>query len=356
LHLFARYETEFPGEIDVSGLERGYMASVKIRRAASRSGVARKALFLVAVCACGLWNCDTIYDDSPYLSMRELDQSAQPTSGDLGILVSVSARGGDVVRIDVAGGTLDFFDAAGVSSVCVESRTTHEGLLQHRLVRLPNRDGGAAVSFVVAVHPRGQSEALLNATLGRIAETDRNDAGGPAAAGTGNGAGEAGAAGTGAGAAGAAASGSSVPSAGLLDPSSFGCGAIEFDSLGYYSSLTVSLGRAPIPESSGGASGTTAQAGGGVGGGSQGGGGVGGGSQGGGGVGGGSQGGGGVGGGSQGGGGVGGGSQGGGGVSGGSQGGGGSGGMLPVSAGGKAGDTGIAGLPTGGAGQVGVGG
>lgn len=166
-----------------------------------------------------------------FVGLRELEQGAQPTTENLGVLVVVTASGpaGAVVRLTSSGGTIDESDS-------VEC--------------LPLLD--SSISAVVSVHPRS-TEALLTATLGTLAtETtppQSNDAGtADAAAIRFDGATDGGGGGVG-----DAVDASTVPapqapttSGAALPDLSLRCGDRVFVSLGKTAALVVSIGRAPV--------------------------------------------------------------------------------------------------------------
>jgi hypothetical protein len=146
-----------------------------------------------------------------WITLEELDQSAQPTTTDLGVLVAVSTGGGAVVRFDVEGGSID--DAGASTCVPIVGNGT----------------------FVVAVYPAG-TEAVLTATLG---DTEPDAAPLPVSAGDDGGASTVGDAGS-------DATPTTqvigiIPGLGIPTP----CAALGFHSFGQSSTLVVSLGRAP---------------------------------------------------------------------------------------------------------------
>lgn len=99
----------------------------------------------------GLLQCSRDDEPANYITMRELDAVAQPTGAELGVLVAVSAQGGDVVRLDVSGGTAALQNSGAADTLCVHMTDVS--------------------AFVVAVHPLAQ-EAVVHATLGKLSSTE----------------------------------------------------------------------------------------------------------------------------------------------------------------------------------------
>ncbi|HEY6461410.1 MAG TPA: hypothetical protein VIY73_14690 [Polyangiaceae bacterium] len=159
---------------------------------------------------------------APYVALQELDQTQQPTTQALGVLVDVVASGGNVVRLDAVGGT---FVGTSSSVLCLV---------------FPPGGGSSASSAVVGVLP-AQTEALLTADLGNV-----GDVGVPVhldatvdAAGTD---------GAGAGSTSAPAGASAASPSLLFDP---GCATTDFVPETQSVTIVVSVGRAPPPLSSG---------------------------------------------------------------------------------------------------------
>lgn len=90
----------------------------------------------------------------PFVTLQELDQTAQPTTSQLGVLVAVLASGGDAVSFQVQGGTID-----GQGSTECSVLT------------------GSSGAFVVTVFP-SSTEATLTATLGSTVDGGSNACGG----------------------------------------------------------------------------------------------------------------------------------------------------------------------------------
>jgi hypothetical protein len=90
----------------------------------------------------------------PFVTLQEIDQTAQPTTSQLGVLVAVLASGGDAVSFEVQGGTID-----GQS-------TTECSVLT-----------GGSGAFVVTIFP-SNTEATLTATLGNTVDGGSNACGG----------------------------------------------------------------------------------------------------------------------------------------------------------------------------------
>ncbi len=181
--------------------------------------------FIVCCMAFGaLCQCDNEQHCGPFLSMRLLDADDQPQLPNLGVLVAVSARGGNVIRFDVAGGTLDNFGSNNLVPLCVATGTDSNGLLSQQQLALFNQPSTNDVTaFVVAVYPTGQQEAWLNAALGNISNSDSGLEGAVSEP---------------------ADAGSSLPAN--------DCSHIGFTPIGVYASQVVSLGRA-APSGTGGA-------------------------------------------------------------------------------------------------------
>lgn len=161
---------------------------------------------------------DGVNPPGPYVSLQELDQTQQPTTQPLGVLVDVVASGGNVVRLQALGGV---FANGSTSTLCI------------------NFPIPAVNTTVVSVVPT-QTEALVNAYLGNRATVDAGagaaDAGSPSQKGQSDAAIGA-TAGPGAGPPTAATT--PVP---FLDP---GCVDTSFVAEDVSASAVVSIGRAP---------------------------------------------------------------------------------------------------------------
>jgi hypothetical protein len=112
------------------------------------------AVGAAAQAACG-WESDG-QSPSHFVNLQELDSSAQPGPGTLGVLVSVTALGAPLVLVSVQGGTLN--DLTG-GEACFGLQPS------------------ALQSFVISVHPT-QQEAVVTATIGTVAKADATTDGG----------------------------------------------------------------------------------------------------------------------------------------------------------------------------------
>jgi hypothetical protein len=174
---------------------------------------------------------DGIESSQTYVALQELDQTQQPTIQPLGVLVDVASSGGNVVRLEVIGGT---FANTNTSALCL------------------NFGGAGLNTSVVSVVPM-DTEALVNAYLGNrgassgpddaaVLKAQSADASDGAVVGTADAEVTLDASGPGPDASGAAAPKPAPPP--FLDPH---CAATDFVPLDRSSSLVVSIGRAPAP-------------------------------------------------------------------------------------------------------------
>jgi hypothetical protein len=149
--------------------------------------------------------CASNDQSTKFVTLRELDATEQPTTSALGVLVAVATGGGTAVRVDVTGGTLDDTSRA---SLCFAFPTSSVNV------------------SVLSIHPNDSSEALVTAVLGNTVQQDA----GPADTGDG------GLAETMA----AVADGNGNATTELSIP------CTTFRSLGVYSAIVASLGRAAV--------------------------------------------------------------------------------------------------------------
>jgi hypothetical protein len=186
------------------------------------------------------WGCSWEEDgnsSASWVTLSELDSSAQPKTASLGVLVNVASGGGSVVRVDIEGGTIN---DTGASSACFLGLALDQ-----------------TNAFVIVVQPTAP-EAFVTAVLGDL-EVD-SAAPVPEVASVEAGEGDIGE--------GGAFEGGSVPgrsadaSASRVTPgvaeagtpmspvlfgfAVAGCTGVPFMSLGKQSALVVSIGRAPV--------------------------------------------------------------------------------------------------------------
>jgi hypothetical protein len=196
----------------------------------------------VWACLVAFWavSCSWEQDSSPqaYVTLEELDQSAQPMTEADGVLVAVAASGGSVVRFDIESGAIDGSGA----SICVP---------------IPG-----SATFVITVFPTA-TEAVVTATLGNATSGGADAAGDAGSDAAPPGPADANADSTVAidsGIDGASppisdAAKDATPTGAAAPPASAvsflgvptPCNGLGFQSLGKSSTLVVSLGRAPGP-------------------------------------------------------------------------------------------------------------
>ncbi len=121
---------------------------------------------LAAALSCG-WQSDNEgqASDGSFVTLRELDGSAQPDTQDLGVLVSVAWAGATAMHLEVLGGDLAVLGGVATCSTCMfGGREEPARAGQQTLVSL-TKGGGDWSSFVIAIRP-ANVEALVSATLG----------------------------------------------------------------------------------------------------------------------------------------------------------------------------------------------